>query len=244
MLRRDTDVLLASAAAIPRASFRQDSSVLVRTTAPNDVEKIPHQTFRNERAIVVTGHIPSQPAIVGAELLVKTPGEASARTRLGVIPPAPLSALKPGETAISDPVILIPYENQPASPDDALKNMLGTTRVTSPKMAVYWETYGYAPGDSVEVAVVIARHEPLSKIRRVGMFLRVAHDLNGSVTVRWGEPQAGHDSWSIPAVVPIQARAIRVDLSRLEPGRYSVQLLVGRRGGAPVSSSRDFVLDR
>ena len=33
------------------------------------------------------------------------------------------------------------------------------------KIGVYWETYGYAAGDSVDVAVIISRHEPLSKFR-------------------------------------------------------------------------------
>jgi hypothetical protein len=245
MLRRDNDILLATAGALPRASFRPDSSVLIRTTAPHEVEKLVHKTSRNERAIVMTGHIPASPAVVGAELLGK-PGEESARTRLGVIPPAPLSALKPGETAISEPVLLVANETAPSSPDDALSRMLGTTRVTTAKMSIYWETYGYAPGDSVEVSVVISRHEKLSKMRRIGMFLRVADDLNGSVAIKWGEPQAGHDSWAIPGVVPIQARSIRVDLSRLDSGRYSVEVLVNRRGSLapPVRASRLFQIDR
>jgi hypothetical protein len=122
--------------------------------------------------------------------------------------------------------------------------MLGTTRLRGPKVGVYWETYGYAPGDSVDVAVVISRHETLSKMRRLGMALRVAHDINGSVAVRWGEPQSGHSSWDIPGIVPIQARSVRVDLSRLEPGHYTVQIVVGRKGGVPVTSSREFILDQ
>ena len=99
--------------------------------------------------------------------------------------------------------------------------MLGSTVVRSHKIGVYWETYGYAAGDSVDVAVIISRHEPLSKIRRLGMKLRLAHDINGSVAVRWTEPQAGHDTWTIPGRVPIQARAVGLDLSRLEPGNYT-----------------------
>ena len=83
--------------------------------------------------------------------------------------------------------------------------MLGSTRVRGAKVGVYWETYGYAAGDSVDVAVIISRHEPISKVRRIGMFLRLAHDLNGQVAVRWGEPTPGHSSWTVPGVVPIQA---------------------------------------
>ncbi len=76
------------------------------------------------------------------------------------------------------------------------------------------------------------------------MFFRVAHDINGSVAVRWTEPQAGHDSWAIPGTVPIQAHSIHVDLSRLEPGHYNVQIRVGRKGSlSPASGGRDFVLE-
>jgi hypothetical protein len=48
--------------------------------------------------------------------------------------------------------------------------------VRTHKIGVYWETYGYAAGDSVDVAVIISRNEPLSKFRRLGMKLRLAHD--------------------------------------------------------------------
>ena len=76
------------------------------------------------------------------------------------------------------------------------------------------------------------------------MALRVAHDINGSVAVRWGEPQAGHESWTIPGVVPILARSIRLDLSQIEPGHYIVQVMVGRHGALPAVSSREFVLEK
>ena len=91
------------------------------------------------------------------------------------------------------------------------------------------------------------------------MKLRVAHDINGSVAVRWSEPQAGHDSWTIPSKVPIQARVVTLDLSQLEPGHYSVQVQAGRKG-APLppnvklkkgetpplalTASRPFILER
>src|SRR5262249_16616317 len=140
-----------------------------------------------------------------------------ARTRLGITPPQPLEALRPGETAVSDPVLIATDDAPPPGPDRALEHMLGTTRVRGAKVGVYWETYGYEASDSVDVAVVIIRRETLSKMRRIGMFLHMAHDINGSVAVRWGEPQPGHSAWSIPGVVPIQARSVRLDLSRLEP---------------------------
>jgi len=246
MLRRDDNILLATASGLPPATNAIDASArpyLVRTTGPHQVEKLPHQIFRNDDAIVMTARIPTEPAIVGSEFVAAKHGATSARTRMGVTPPAPLSALHDGETAVSEPVFVAATEALPRDPDAALSHMLGALRVRGPKVALYWETYGYAPGDSVDVSVTITRHEQLSVMRRLGMKLRVAHDINGSVAVRWQEPQAGHDSWLIPAVVPIQARCIRLDLGNVEPGHYIVQVAVARRGGLPVTASREFVLE-
>jgi hypothetical protein len=247
MLRRDSDVLLATASDLRSASrlARGDSlrTVLVRSTAPHEVQKIPHQTYRNETAVVVTAHVAAKPAVVGTEMPAARKGDLSARTRLGVVPPSPLDALRPGETAVSDPVLIGTDDAAPPGPDGALQRMLGSTRVRGAKVGVYWETYGYEASDTVDVAVVITRRETLTKMRKLGMFLHVAHDINGSVAVRWGEPQPGHSAWSIPGVVPIQARSIRLDLSRLEPGHYNVEVQVGRKGGVPVTSSRDFVFE-
>ena len=246
MLRRDDDVVLATASEL-RFNGRPvtadpSAASLVRTTAPDTIERLSRQVYRNEKSLVLTARIPATPAVVGTEVLAPR-GELSLRTRFGVTPPAPLSSFKPGETAISDPVLLS-ADQLSNNPDGALGQMLGSTIVRAPKVGVYWETYGYAPGDSVDVAVVIARNEKISKLRWLGMKLRVAHDINGSVAVRWIEPQAGHDSWGIPGVVPIQARAVGLDLSRLEPGHYTVKVLINKKGGLPVMASRDFVLER
>src|SRR5262249_12214896 len=103
MLRRDSDILLATASDLRSAKrLRTDSmtSVLIRTTAPHEVQKVPHQTFRNETAIVLTAHVAAKPAVVGTELPGAQKGDLSARTRLGITPPQPLEALRPGETAV------------------------------------------------------------------------------------------------------------------------------------------------
>jgi hypothetical protein len=229
--------------------------VLVRTTAPDSVERLARHAVRNATSIVLTGRIPAGPAVVGTEVLAPR-GETSVRTRFGVTPPAALSALKPGEAAISDPVLLAPSESA-TSAEGALDRMLGSTVVRAKKIGLYWETYGYAPGDSVDVALIVTRTEKLSAFRRIGMKLRIAHDLNGTVAVRWSEPQAGHDAWAIPSKVPIQARVVTLDLSQLEPGQYTVQVQAGRKGevvasakqgepnaALPLTASRTFVLER
>src|SRR5262249_20276234 len=61
MLRRDSDILIATASDI-RAGGRALSgdatgSVFIRTTAPHKIEKLPHLTYRNENTVVLTASI-------------------------------------------------------------------------------------------------------------------------------------------------------------------------------------------
>ena len=246
MLRRDDDVMLATASELrfSRRPIEADTAaaVLVRTTSPDSIQRLPRRAVRNANALVVTGRIPSAPAVIGTEVLAPR-GELSLRTRFGIVPPTPLSALKPGEAAISEPVLLSAGES-PDGPDAALGRMLGTTEVRARKIGIYWETYGYAAGDSVSLALIVTRTEKLSAFRKLGMKLRIAHDINGSVAANWSEPQAGRDSWTIPSRVPIQARTVVLDLSQLEPGHYSVQVQAARPGGLPVTATREFVIEK
>ena len=259
MLRRDDDVLLATAADLrfngKAINVDTAAAALVRTTAPDSIERLKRHAVRNATSIVLRAHIPAGSAVVGAEVLAPR-GATSVRTRFGITPPATLSALKPGEAAISEPVLIGTTESA-TSAEGALDQMLGSSVVKARKIGVYWETYGYAAGDSVDVALIIARTEKLSTFRRIGMKLRIAHDINGSIAMRWSEPQAGHDSWTIPSKVPIQARVVTLDLSQLEPGQYTVQVQAGKKGavvapakdgepnaGLPLTASRSFVVER
>jgi hypothetical protein len=257
MLRRDDDIELATASELHfgTKAIKPDTAaaVLVRSTAPDSIQRLPRIASHNASALVVRGRIPATPAVVGTEVIAPR-GKLSLRTRFGVTPPMPLSTLKPDEKAISDPV-LIASDGRPTGSDDALSRMLGSTAVRTRKIAVYWETYGYAAGDSVDVALIITRTEKRSAFRWLGMKLRVASDINGSVAVRWSEPQLGHDSWTIPGKVPIQARAVGLDLAQLAPGHYMVTVSAARKGavaplvdGKPgvvpsVTASRSFVIE-
>ena len=261
LLRRDDHVVLATASELKfnnkDIKLDPNAAVLIRTTSPDSIEKLQRHVARNATSLVLTARLPAGPAVVGTEVLAPR-GETSVRTRFGVTPPATLSALKPGEAAISDPVLIATTEGANGA-EGALDQMLGSTVVHGKKVGLYWETYGYGPGDSVDVAFIITRTEKLSVFRKLGMKLRLAHDINGSVAVRWTEPQAGHDSWTIPSKVPIQARVVTLDLSQLEPGHYSVQVQAGKKGAPPppnvkvkdgeipplaLTASRPFILAR
>jgi hypothetical protein len=119
--------------------------------------------------------------------------------------------------------------------------MLGSTRIVDlQRVGVYWETYGIAANDSVDVAVKIDRLGTPSMLRRLGNALHVADRVDGSATVSWKEPQPAAATTTIPGPVPIQGRNVTIDLSRLVPDKYSVTVIVSRGGGQIASASREF----
>ena len=244
MLRRDDDIVLATASELRFGSKRDQRRHGGGGAHPHHVARF-HRASAAARRAATRRRSSSRRAFrrvrrSSARRCSRRAARRRCRTRFGITPPAPLSALKPGEAAISDPVLIATAENVATAPKARSTRCSARPSCAARRSGVYWETYGYGPGDSVDVAFIITRTEKLSAFRRLGMKLRVAHDINGSVAVRWSEPQAGHDSWTIPSKVPIQARVVTLDLSQLEPGHYSVQVLASRAGGIPVTASRDF----
>src|SRR5205085_4704676 len=115
--------------------------------------------------------------------------DRGARSRFGVKPPPPLSSMPRGDAAMSDPVILVVPANTNALPNDAdaaiaLMNGSTTLAAGTSSIGVYWETYGIAAGDSVEVTV---------SLRGAG----------SPVTSSWREPQPGHAVRTLAGAMPI-----------------------------------------
>lgn len=209
---------------------------VVRGTAPLDVGRVMSRTAMS-----------GQPSIVGLEVQPLSGGIA-ARTRFGVTPPPVLEAMGQHEIAISDPVLVVPTpsgERPVSDPRIATNDMLGTTVLRDmDRVGVYWETYGVAAGDSVDVAVRIDRIGTPGLFRRLGTALGVAERVDGSATIRWKEPQSVAATTTMDGVVPIQGRSVTIDLSRLVPDKYAVTVTVSRAGGQTVSSTREFDLVR
>ena len=122
MLRRDGHILLATASELrhPRRETHRGYLVgmLIRTTAPRPIERLPRRAFTNATSIVLAAHL-HQPRNRGH-------GAASAKCnyRLGrtsASPPAPLATLAPGrdgDFSAADDVV-------PSGAEGALQRMLG-----------------------------------------------------------------------------------------------------------------------
>ncbi len=165
------------------------------------------------------------------------------RTRFGVEAPRPLSELPAGALAMSELALLRP-EGIAASPDPehALAAMYASTMLQNPsKVAVYWESYGVRPGDTVDVTL---RIEPDASLLRRALSVTGLVSSDRGVAVGWRSPDPAHDVFVIPGRVAAFGQTMVLDLSLLAAGSYRVSINVGRPNQGMVSSSREFTVAR
>ena len=249
VFRRGNGVLLAVASDLSRVGLERgmaksaNASLVVMPTA--DSMEVTTRSVVLDSVATWRALMPARPAVIGIEARTAWPQSPTARARFGIVPPAPLSVMGPGEIAISEPVLLRPpaRDERPASdPEIALGQMLGSTRLIGmSKVGIYWETYGIAANDSVNVSVRIDRLGSPSLFRRIGTALHVADRVDGFATVGWKEPQPAASTTSVNGgPVAILGRNVTIDLSRLVPDRYAVTVTVSRADGQTASARREF----
>ena len=106
--------------------------------------------------------------------------------------------------------------------------MLGTTTVGGgAEIGVFWEVYGVARDEEFDLSVAMIP-ENRGVFRRLGEALRILQ-RSSSIEFTWREA---------PGEEAIAGRALRLDLSRLDPGRYSFQVSARNAGGDEVVTSR------
>lgn len=99
------------------------------------------------------------------------------------------------------------------------------------RLSLYWESYNTRPSDSVQIVLRVVPENGASLLRRLGIAARLISDPTEGVEVRWldSEPLGGQTTLVGP--VPAQMRAITLDLGRLKPGRYLIDLRMQRKDG-------------
>jgi hypothetical protein len=247
--RRDQGVLFALSTNFYAADFPGGAGdtlrgALIFSTGPDSLRRVGKG--------VVVGYgapfrevIESRPQMVGLEMLSRRPGGPVARTRFGIQPPPSLTGMRPGERGISDIALVEAVEGAIPSgnPDVALARMHGTTAFTDlARFGLYWETYGIATGDTVDVAISVSRLSDDGLARRIAVRIGLADRKDGGVTVHWREPSSGYGAWVRDGRVPIQGREVFLNTSRLDAGQYAVTVSVTPLRGAPLESTRRFTI--
>jgi hypothetical protein len=124
-------------------------------------------------------------------------------------------------------------------PEDALSRLLGSLTVSRAEpLALYWETYGLPPGDTLDVSVEVVRNQTGGLARRVGAALGLADNMRDSVSIRWREPDAGRGILSIATQVPTVARMVVLDLRNVVAGSYQLRVQIRHVDGRTARSER------
>ena len=246
LLRRDSGMLVALAIDAPAPDQAADAdqaavATMVAGFGPGNTRVIERAPVENGATLRISGHAPWQAFVLSVELESRVPHEPTRRMRAGVRPP---QALISSEVALSDPLLLHSRgtdERGALSPVEALALMRGSLDVQrSAPVGLYWETYGLAMSDTVDIAVEIVRDERASLLRRAGAVLGLTDGLRDSVAVRWREPSAERNVTIVPGGTSTIARAVELDLRNVAPGDYLLRVEVRGPGGRTARNERRF----
>ena len=205
-------------------------------TAPIDSTRIADPRGAVERPAasrgVLTATAPWHPMVVSLELL-DSASRSAVRARYAVTPSAPS-----GRIAISDLLIFASpgSDAQLHGLDAVLPLALHDDHVSATQpVGVFWEAYGVrSEGESFDVALQIDRIKEGWR-RRAAERLHLASPFS-PVKVRWQEMPNGVDR--------VASRAMTLDLSRLDPGRYEIRLTLTAKDELAAVATREIVVTR
>jgi hypothetical protein len=149
--------------------------------------------------------------------------------------------------AISDLILVRagPMDDAPTTVQQTLTRMYGSTRLDNPsRLALFWEVYGQRDGDTVDVSLRIVRRSDAGIVSRAAAAVGLGHAADDSLVIRWREPRPGDPLATVDRGVTIRPRSVVLDVSALQAGDYTVDVLVDRHGVRVASSPRAFSIVR
>jgi hypothetical protein len=185
-----------------------------------------HSNEKSVGRMSVTALIDS--GLVSLELIAPADRRA-ARTRTGV------PGRARGRVALSDLLLYAPGDistNAPPVTLDAVRDSALASDVIrgSRGVGVFWETYGLSPsGEAVQFTLSVMQID-VGWMQRTAEHLRLA-DPTRALSIQWSE--------ALQPLGGIASRGVRVDLSRLRPGRYRMQVMITAGSEAPVVAVKE-----
>jgi hypothetical protein len=177
-----------------------------------------------EDRYLVRATIPAEPHLVSIEAIGADGG--AARVRFGHT----LPRRSPDAPGLSDLLLFDWEDGLPERLEAVAPRMLGSTEITSDRdVGVFWEIYGLAAGEQSQVSISVVP-EDAGLLRRLGQFLRLVEPI-AALSIEWREELEEAE---------IAGRTLRVDLSALPPGNYTLELSVRARDGQEVTALRGF----
>jgi hypothetical protein len=178
------------------------------------------------------------------------------RARFGLAVQSPLDVFRPTDRAVSAPVLLaVPAfdtllgDGFDQQLDVARQRMLGSTHLEDrPRVGLYWESYGFDPGDTLDVSLRVT-HARSGVLARLGAALRipgVSTQGEDAGTLSWQElPRRSPEAADVVAGgVPIRSWLLTLDIQALPPDEYRLEVAVGRPGSPSARAARTFTTHR
>lgn len=129
---------------------------------------------------------------------------------------------------VSDPLLFAWQDELPEQLDSIFPRMLGTTRIRADTpVGLFWEVYGAGHGDDLAVSIsAVAEEQGL--LRRLGAALGLVGPKT-AMELTWQDAAGDYG---------ITGRSLRLDLSHLSAGRYTLRVTITAPGRAPVTATR------
>jgi hypothetical protein len=243
-IRRHSHVEVVSALTLSHSSLRttgtQFDVMLLSTTGPEHLDSLDQQVVAGGANVVLRGNVRRSPTLLAIEALGIGEGGVDARTRFGYRPPEPLSALRSREIALSDLALLRRlHPDVVRSPNDTLlKALLPSTRLSHNERTVtlYWESYGTTPEDSATIAVRVASDDKPGVLQSIAVATGLINDPSSTVTIRWKDSEGRASTTTLRGPVPVQMRALDLNLATLRAGKYTIEVLVTLADGRTAAS--------
>lgn len=249
MLRRRSTTRFVLATDLDAALLTRRAGDSVRATTfasrtASDLRSVGEFGARVGRPLVVDAALAPGPVLLGVEI----PGDlrhAAVRSRFSADIVPPLSALA-GSQAVSQPLLIEPPVDGigALTAEAAVVRMYGsTTLARGRRIGVYWEGYGFAATDTLEIALALSREDKPGIFERVTGGFGLWGAEGGRADIRWTEvPGGGRTVVRLEGNVPVQMRSVALDLRRQRAGRYRLEVSMKTPGGIAVVNERTLVL--
>ncbi|HUF25468.1 MAG TPA: hypothetical protein VMM18_00705 [Gemmatimonadaceae bacterium] len=229
LFRRDERALVVAAWEFPADSVSDTTRVEAALVLDGESGMVTTRGSLLGPRGVLAASSPSRKLLLSLEALAGGE-ERAGRARFSVRAPWP----ERPAVALSDLLLLDGAVDVPATLDGALSHARPSTQVRSgSRLGVYWEVYA---ADSTAVQSFVSLSLVRGRMpwtRRLAERLRL-RDGTDAIRLQWEERQAG-------STVP---RGVVLDLTRLEPGRYTLELTVAPVGRPSATAVRELVVVR
>ena len=123
--------------------------------------------------------------------------------------------------------------------DTLLAHLLPSLRLpgAARRVTLYWESYGTTAADSASTSADVSRRRPrMVSCGALGIATGLATDPTRGLELRWRDQEARGGTTTLVGPVPVQMRALALDMSASSPGPYAIEIRMTLADGRSSSA--------